>query len=70
MGQSRAWDWFGRTRLALLALMALMAILPNVAAQMAVVGGLVFVGATLVGWRVWLAELRDAIAEREALQAA
>jgi hypothetical protein len=67
LGHARSFDWFVRSRLALLALMALMAVLPNVAAQLTLFGGLIFVGATLAGWRLWLSELRLTIAEREQL---
>lgn len=61
----RAWHWFGRTRLALLALMALVALLPNVASRLTTFCGLLFLGATVAGWRLWLGELRRSISERE-----
>jgi hypothetical protein len=60
----RAVSWFGRLRL-LAGALALPALIPGVAAPLTLVAGPIVLGALLVGWRVWLMELRQGIAERE-----
>lgn len=63
----RAQRWFRRWRLVLPVLLLPTVLVPGLAAPLTLIGGMLFLGATLAGWRIWLAELRQSIAEREAV---
>ena len=65
LGHPRTWRWTRRLRWAVLLLLVGSAMLPHLAAPLMSVGGLVLLGATVAGWRIWLAELRLSIAARE-----
>lgn len=64
---SRAYHWFRRWRLALPVLLLPTTTIAGLAAPLTALGGMLFLGATLAGWRLWLTELRRSIAEREAV---
>ena len=63
----RTVSWIGLTAKATLFVGLLALLLPSLAAQLAVFGGLALLLATTIGWQIWLAELRQSIAEREAI---
>jgi hypothetical protein len=65
LNHPRAAAWFGRWRLAILPSVALAVAVPGAAAPAGLFGGMLALGALLAGWRIWLAELRQSIAERE-----
>lgn len=67
LGHLRACQWFRRWRLVLPVLLLPTATVKGMAAPLTLIGGMLFLGATLAGWRIWLAELRQSIAEREAV---
>lgn len=65
LGHGRAWSWYVRLRLFLLVILAFTGLMPTVAAPLFSLSGIVFVGATVAGWRIWLNELRVSIFELE-----
>ena len=67
LGHPRAYRWFRRWRLVLPILLLPTATVKSLAVPLTLIGGMLFLGATLAGWRIWLAELRQSIAEREAV---
>jgi hypothetical protein len=65
LGHPRAKAWFQRLRVGLVPVLVLAVAIPGAAGPATVIGSMVAFGALLVGWRIWLAELRQSIVERE-----
>lgn len=62
MNHLRAGRWFSLTRKGALGLTLAAVVVPNAASLLTVVGGMVLALATVLGWQIWLAELRDSLA--------
>lgn len=67
LGHIRTVGWLSRTGKAATAACVLALVTPGLASQIVVFCGLALALATTLGWQVWLAELRQSIAEREAV---
>lgn len=63
----RTVSWMSLTGKATLFVGVTALVVPTLAAQIAVFGGLALLLATTIGWQIWLAELRQSTAEREAV---
>lgn len=59
----RAASWFRLSSKVAVGLTLIAILVPGAAALVSVVGGMVMALATAMGWRIWLAELRDRLAE-------
>lgn len=59
---TRAVRWFALTARASLVFTLLSLLVPRLAGTVTVVGGLILALALVVGWQIWLAELRDSLA--------